>query len=105
MKQNPTFLSKTTGDDVPFAYDYSNEFARFGDSSIVTSSWTVDSGTVVLGAGGRTPTAVGSVVTCFVSGGAVGETAVLNSSIKTNTGNKFVRRFAFVVKAGSYELV
>jgi len=101
--------SKSVGDNIPFSHDWSVQLAKYGDVVISESHWSIDVGSMVIGADGRASTINGTVTTCYISGGTADEYCVLNNSVLLNrvsnpdSGNKLVQRFIIHIVDGDYE--
>lgn len=94
---------KRVGESIPCAYDWASRLALAGDTSAISqSTWKVDVGTATFGASGRVSTIAGTVTTGYLSGGNPGEKCVINNSITTAAGNKFVQLFDVKIKDGAY---
>ncbi len=71
-----TWPNKDPAEVLDYQIDWS---ARLGTDTISTSTWTINSGSVVLGANTKTTTSV----TTWLSGGTLGETCEVANAIVT----------------------
>jgi hypothetical protein len=105
----PNLFKKAVGDNVPFTYDYTKDLAEFGDNFVTESAWSVDRGSITIGADGRPPVISGNQTKCFIQGGKVGETCVISNSVLLNkienpdSGDKLVKTFIIQIEEGQYE--
>jgi hypothetical protein len=91
--------TKSTTDNLPFSFDWTAEMAKLGNISITSSTWTVDAGSITIGADGRSSIINGNETLCYIQNGKVGEICVFNNSITLDNApnqrgaNKKVKRF------------
>lgn len=89
--------TKTVGERKTVQKDWTIELARVGATTIVSSSWDVESGTVTLG----TTAWSGALSTAKVLGGTAGAISVAVNTILTDTGDRLVARMPIYVTPGA----
>jgi len=98
---NPSLITKGTGDNVAFSFDWTNEMNLLGALAFVsTPSWAVVAGSIALNADGRQSVTVGNIATTYVSGGVPGETAQLSCTAMFDTGDRLERIFTLIITDG-----
>ncbi len=104
MTNNPNIIRKSIGDNIPLTFDWTKTLIDIGaqNETITISNWSVISGTVNIGADSRPSTVVGKITTCYISGGTVDETSIINNSITLSNGNDVVKLFQVCVHRGDY---